>query len=503
MCNFDSGKSTSNNDKHFAQNESRLYNINMITFIVGIIILLLGYVFYSRFVDKVFEPDDRPTPANKNKDNVDYIPMSKNRNALIHLLNIAGMGPIIGAIQGILFGPIAFILIPFGCIVAGGVHDYFAGMLSIRNRGAQITGLIHKYLGKPAFRIFMVIVSIMLLLLATVFVYTAGDLFAERFFNVKDFNIANPIVLCIYIIILLYFVFATLFPIDKIIGKFYPALGLLLILGTGLVLAGFFINGINLKEFNFSSYNLHPQNLPIIPMFFMTVSCGLLSGFHSTQATIISRTVDKEKDGRIIFYGMMCLESLIALIWAAAAMDVYSTNLVPQNFVGTVNVVNIIANKFVPFNLAFLVTLAVIILPITSGDTALRGLRITIADALKLEQKKIINRLIIVIPIVICVLSVLIWAKTNADSFSLIWRYFTFFNQLIAIPTLCCATIYLGWEKKNYLITLLPALFYVFITMSFIFSEKIGFNLPLKYAEIIGAILTIATFVYLMKCTKK
>jgi len=475
----------------------------MVTFIIGIIILLLGYVFYSSFVDRIFEPDDRLTPANKNKDNVDYIPMSKNRNALIHLLNIAGMGPIIGAIQGILFGPIAFILIPLGCVVAGGVHDYFAGMLSIRNEGAQITGLIHKYLGKQSFRIFMIIVSIMLLLLATVFVYTAGDLFTERFFNIKDFAITNPIVLCTYIVILLYFVFATLFPIDKIIGKFYPVLGLLLILGTGLVFAGFFTNGINLKEFSFSNYNLHPQNLPIIPMFFMTVSCGLLSGFHSTQATIISRTVNKEKDGKRIFYGMMCLESLIALIWAAAAMDVYSTNLVPQNIIGTVNVVNIIANKFVPFNLAFVVTLAVIILPITSGDTALRGLRITIAEALNLEQKKIINRLIIVIPIVICVLSVLIWAKTNANSFSLIWRYFTFFNQLIAIPTLCCATIYLALEKKNYLITLLPALFYIFITVSFIFSEKIGFNLPLEYAQIMGVVITIVTLIYLLKHIKK
>lgn len=474
----------------------------MVTFIFGILILFLGYLVYSRYVDKTFGPDDSLTPAHKYGDNVDFIPMSKCKNALIHLLNIAGMGPIIGAIQGILFGPIAFILIPVGCILAGGVHDYFAGMLSIRNRGAQITGLIHKYLGKQFFKIFMVIVSIMLLLLATVFVYTSGDLFVERFFGVKDFGITNPIVLCTYIIILLYFVFATLFPIDKIIGKFYPILGLFLIIGTGLILIGFFINGVNLENFSFSHINIHPDKLPLIPMFFMTVSCGLLSGFHSTQATIVSRTVDKEKDGRQIFYGMMCLESLIAMIWAAAAMDVYSLNIVPQNIVGTVNVVNIIANKFVPFNLAFIVTLAVIILPITSGDTALRGLRITIADALNLEQKKITNRLVIVVPIVICVLSILIWAKTNTNSFSFIWRYFTFFNQLIAIPTLCCATIYLAVNKKNYFITLLPALFYVFITMSFIFSEKIGFNLPLWYSEIIGLILTLVVLVCLIKHIK-
>ena len=475
----------------------------MITFLCGILILILGYIFYSKFVEKTFAPDDRKTPAHKLSDKIDYVPMKKGRNSLIHLLNIAGMGPIIGAVQGILFGPIAFILIPLGCIFAGGVHDYFAGMLSVRNKGAQIPMLIHKYLGHKAFHIFMVIVSIMLLLLATVFVYTAGDLFVERFFGVKDFVISNPYVLGAYMVILLYFISATMFPIDKIIGKFYPVLGLMLILGTGLVLAGFVINGVNLQNFSLSNYNIHPNHLPLIPMFFMTVSCGLLSGFHSTQATIISRTIDHEKDGKVVFYGMMCLESLIAIIWAAAAMDVYSLNMVPQNLIGTVNVVNIIANKFVPLNLAFLVTLAIIILPITSGDTALRGLRITIADALNLEQKKIINRLIIVIPIVLCVLTILIWAKTNAGSFSLIWRYFTFFNQLIAIPVLLCGTVFLAKEGKNRLITLIPALFYVFITMSFIFSEKIGFNLPLKYAEIIGIILTFAVFIYIHRIIKQ
>ena len=475
----------------------------MATFIIGLIILWVGYILYSRYIEHLFAPDDRKTPAVELNDGVDFVPLSKNKNALIHLLNIAGMGPIIGAVQGILFGPIAFILIPLGCIFAGGVHDYFAGMLSIRNKGAQITGLIDNYLGKTAFKMFIIIVSIMLLLLATVFVYTAGDLFVERFLGVKEFVLTNPVVITTYLTILLYFVIATLFPIDKIIGKFYPILGLMLIVGTGMVLIGFFINGVNLQNFNLSNYNLHPNNLPLIPMFFMTVSCGLLSGFHSTQATIISRTLESEKDGRRTFFGMMCVESLIAIIWAAAAMDVYSLDLVPQNIVGTVNVVNIIANKFLPYNLAFLVTLAIIILPITSGDTALRGLRITIADALKLEQKKIVNRLVIIIPITACVLGILFWAKTNAGSFGLIWRYFTFFNQLIAIPILLCAAIFLAKQKKNFFVALIPALFYVFITMSFIFSEKIGFNLPLKTAEIIGLILVALVTVYVSKLMKK
>ena len=230
----------------------------METFIFGILILIVGYIFYSKYVDNLFLPDNRETPAVEHHDGVDFVPISKNRNALIHLLNIAGMGPIIGAVQGILFGPIAFILIPFGCIFAGGVHDYFAGMLSMRNNGAQVTGLIRKYLGKTAFASFIVIVSIMLLLLATVFVYTSGDLFVERFFGVKDFVITNPLVLGSYLVILSYFITATIFPIDKIIGKFYPVLGLMLILGTGLVLAGFFIKGVNLENFSFANYNMHP-----------------------------------------------------------------------------------------------------------------------------------------------------------------------------------------------------------------------------------------------------
>lgn len=475
----------------------------MITFLIGILILFLGYPIYSRIVEGQFQPDERKTPAYELQDGVDFVPMSKGRNCLIHLLNIAGMGPIIGAIQGVLFGPIAFILIPLGCVFFGGVHDYFAGMLSIRNQGAQITGLINKYLGKNAFRIFIVIVSIMLLLLAVVFVYTSGDLLVERFFGIKDFAISNPIVLGSYLTIIAYFIMATLFPIDKIIGKFYPILGALLIIGSALILVGFFTKGVVLTELDFNNLNLNPHNLPIIPMFFMTVSCGLLSGFHSTQATIISRAVQKEKDGRQIFYGMMCLECLIAMIWAGAAMDVYNLNLVPQNIIGTANVVNIIADKFVPLNLAFLVTIAVIVLPITSGDTALRGLRITIADALNLAQKDIKNRLIIALPIVALVFAILFWAKNSGDSFSIIWRYFTFFNQLIAIPTLLCASVFLFRKGKNYFITLIPAIFYIFITMSFIFNAKIGFNLDLKIAEIIAFVLCIISVIYVAKIMKE
>ena len=475
----------------------------MLTFIFGILILTLGYIFYSKYTERQFGITDEPTPASKLNDGVDFVPLSEKKNMLIHLLNIAGLGPILGAIQGILFGPVAFILIPLGCILMGGVHDYFSGMLSVRNNGAQITELIKKYLGTISYRFFIIVVSVMLLLLAAVFVYTAGDLMAERFFKQTDFSLNNPIVISLYAIIALYYILATLFPIDKIIGRFYPLFGLLLLTGTGLVLLGFFTNGVHLQNIDFNNLNQHPLKQHIIPMFFMTVSCGLLSGFHSTQSTIISRTVSTEKEGRKVFYGMMCVESLIAMIWAAGAMHVYSLNIVPDNLVGSVNVINSIADVFVFPVLTFIVTIAVVVLPITSGDTALRGLRMILGEAFNLNQTRIKNRLVIIIPIAVIIVSIILWAKMNDGSFTLVWRYFNFVNQLISIPTFMYATVYLYKNKKNYLMTLIPGLFYIFITSSFILNARIGFGLNYKISIISGGIITIMSVVMLCKCKLK
>ncbi|MBQ9245779.1 carbon starvation protein A [bacterium] len=463
----------------------------MITFLLGILILIVGYILYSKYVEKQFGITENKTPALRINDGVDFVPLSNKKNMLIHLLNIAGLGPILGAIQGILFGPIAFILIPLGCIFMGGVHDYFSGMLSVRNDGAQITELIKKYLGTIYYKLFIIIVSVMLLLLASVFVYTAGDLTAERFFKQTDFSLNNPIVIALYSVIALYYICATLFPIDKIIGRFYPLFGLLLLTGTGLVLLGFFIKGIHLQNIDFANINNHPLKHHLLPMFFMTVSCGLLSGFHSTQSTIISRTINSEKEGKKVFYGMMCIESLIAMIWAAGAMHVYSLELVPNSMVGSVNVINTIADVFVLPILTFIVTVAVVVLPITSGDTALRGLRMILADAFNLNQTKIKNRLIIIIPIAIIIISIILWAKMNDGSFTLVWRYFNFVNQLIAIPTFLYATVYLYNSKKNFFITLIPGIFYFYITSTFILNSAIGFGLSYNNSQILGITLTI------------
>lgn len=475
----------------------------MITFSIGILILLLGYIFYSRYVDRQFAPDTRQTPALKNTDGIDFVPMKKTKNMLVQLLNIAGLGPILGAIQGVLFGPVAFIIIPAGCILMGGVHDYFAGMVSEREGGMQITGLIKKYLGSKVYSFFMLIICIMLILLSAVFVYTSGDLLAQRYLNQTDFSLSNPIIVVIYSIIILYFILATLFPIDKIIGRFYPLFALLLIFGTLALFVGYFFKGIILPEIDFSNLNLTNPHLPFVPMFFLTVSCGLLSGFHSTQSTIISRTITSEFEGRQVFFGMMCLESLITMIWAAGAMYAYNNALVPTEFIGKANAINYIADAFMPYVFTLFITLAVVILPITSGDTALRSLRLSIAEAVHLEQKSIKSRLLIILPILMILLGLIFFIKSDSNSFFLVWRYFNFTNQLIVVPTFFIATLFLIKNKKNYLITLLPALFILFLTMTFILNAKIGFNLPFNISKIIASILVILSLAYLMRIVNK
>lgn len=470
----------------------------MFTFIFGLVILFLGYLFYSKYVEKNFEPTNDKTPAYSMRDDIDFLPLNLRQNELIQLLNIAGIGPLMGAVQGILFGPIAFLLIPIGCILMGGVHDYFSGMISLKNSGAQITELSKKYLGKNCYLFFGLMTSILLLLVTAVFVYTSGDLIAEKFFKVSDFSLSNPTIVITYIVIVLYFILATLFPIDKIIGKIYPYFGALLLIGTLFIFIGFFVHGIELAEFSFSQLNHHPNKHAIIPIFFMTVSCGMLSGFHATQSTIISRTVENEHQGRKIFYGMMCVECLISMIWAAGAMSVYSMGIVPEYFVGKANVLNIVADKFLPHYLTYLITIAIVILPITSGDTALRSLRLLISEVFNKFQNGVKKSLAIMIPITVLLGAILIFAKMNNEAFFIIWRYFTFANELIALIVFMISSVYLFAKGKNYFITLIPAIFCMFISYVFILNAKIGFNLSLANSKAIAIILTVVTTIWLI-----
>ena len=474
----------------------------MITFIIGLLILFFGYIFYSKYIENQFSPEEKAVPSSDLYNGVDYVPLHPIRNQLINLLNIAGMGPILSALQGIVFGPIFFIIVPIGCILMGCVHDYFSGMISVRNEGLQITQITKKYFGTVFFKTFTVIVSIMSILWITVFIYASGDIYLGKVLNQTDFTFNNPVAVLIYVLVAAYFFVMALFPINKLMAKVYPYIGLLVLIGSILLLIGYIINGITIPEIDFTRLNWHHKSLPLIPFFFMTVSCGLLSGSHATQTAIVARTLNNEYEGKKVFFRTMCFESLIVMIWAAGALCVYNSALVPENMVGTVGVVDIIAKQFTPFNLSLVVVLAVLCLPLTSGDTALRSLRMVIADALNLDQKPLKNRLVILVPSMLCVLFCLYFAKVHSNQFSALWQYVMLFNQLLVIPTFLIATIMLYKAKKNYFLTLIPGLFYIFIISSFIFNAKIGFNLPLNVAEILGFILMIVSLCIIIKLCK-
>ncbi|MBQ2644172.1 carbon starvation protein A [bacterium] len=474
----------------------------MITFIIGLLILLVGYLTYSKYIEKQFSPEDRQMPCDNLYNGVDYVPLSTRKNEFINILNIAGMGPILSALQGIVFGPVFFIIVPLGCILMGCVHDYFSGMISVRHKGLQLTQITKEYFGSTFFNIFTIIVTIMSFFWCTVFIYAAGDLYLGKILHQTNFTLDNPAAIITYILIGTYFFIMALFPINKLMAKIYPYIGALVILGSVLLLIGYIINGISIPELDIHHLNWHPKGLPWIPFFFMTVSCGLLSGSHATQTAIVARTLKNEFEGRRVFFKTMCYESLIVMVWAAGAICVYNNGLVPSNMIGTVNVVDIIAKNFTPFNLSLIVVFAVLCLPLTSGDTCLRALRMVVADALNLDQKPLKNRLIIMIPSIIAIYFCLYYAKVYSSQFSTFWQYVMLFNQLLVIPTFLIATIYLYKRKKNYLLTLIPGMFYIFIISAFIFNAKIGFNLSLQISEILAIIVMVISLWAIMKKCK-
>lgn len=475
----------------------------MITFFIGLAILFFGYIFYSKYIERQFSPEEREMPCNRLYNGVDYVPLPAWKNQLINLLDIAGMGPILSALQGMVFGPAVFIIVPVGCILMGCVHDYFSGMISARNDGLQITQITKKYFGTTFFRFFTVAVSIMSILWVTVFIYSAGDLYLGKIMNQTDFTFNNPSAVWIYAIIGIYFFVMALFPINKLMAKVYPFIGGLVLLGTILLIIGYITHGLQLPEIDFANLNQHPKHLGWLPYFFMTVSCGLLSGSHATQTAIVARTLKNEYEGKKVFFQTMCFESLIVMIWAAGALYVYHNLLVPVEMFGTVNVVNVIAQHFTPLNLSAIVVFSVMWLPLTSGDTALRSLRMVVADAFHIDQKSLKNRLIIVVPSMIAVFACLFYAKIHSNQFSALWQYVMLFNQLLVIPTFLMATILLWKNRKNYFVTLIPGLFYIFITSAFILNAKFGFNLNLKISEILAIILMFISLYSIIKLCKK
>ncbi|MGK7377489.1 carbon starvation CstA family protein [Planococcus sp. 1R117A] len=451
----------------------------MITFFVSIIILVIAYFTYGKFIEKMFNPvEERKTPAYANHDGVDFVPMNKHKNALIQLLNIAGTGPIFGPIMGALYGPVAFLWIVIGSIFAGAVHDYLTGMISIRNKGAHIPELAGKFLGAVSKHIVNVFALLLLLLVGTVFVTTPASLVVI----LLDGKVALGIVIAV---IFIYYFLSTILPIDKIIGRLYPYFGAVLLIGTLGVGGALVFSDYRIPELNLT--NMHPADLPIFPMLFFTITCGALSGFHATQSPIISRTVQKESQGRYIFYGMMIAEAIIAMIWAAASMSIFdgqTLNSIINS--GTPSaVVNEVSMTLLGAVGGTIAVLGAIVLPITSGDTAFRAARSIIADYIKLDQQKVMKRLIIAVPLF--AVSVLL---TQID-FNLLWRYFSWANQATAAIALWIGTMYLYIQRKNYLVAMAPAIFITYMVFVYILNQKIGFNLDLNVSFMIGLILTL------------
>lgn len=460
----------------------------MITFLSAIVILIIAYFTYGKFIEKIFNPTDaRKTPAYANADGVDYVPMHKQKNALIQLLNIAGTGPIFGPIMGALFGPVAFLWIVFGAIFAGAVHDYLTGMISIRNKGAHIPELAGKFLGNVSKHIVNVFALLLLLLVGTVFVTTPASLLAI----LMDGKVALWILITV---IFIYYFLSTILPIDKIIGRLYPYFGAVLLIGTVGVGAALLFSDYTIPELSLT--NMHPDNVPIFPILFFTITCGALSGFHATQSPIISRTVEKESQGRYVFYGMMITEAVIAMIWAAAAMSMLDGQTLSE-FIksGTPSaVVNEVSMTLLGAIGGTIAVLGAVVLPITSGDTAFRAARSIIADYLKIDQKKVAKRLMIAVPLFA------ISALLTQIDFNILWRYFSWANQATAAIALWIATMYLFIKGKNYFVSLVPALFITYMVFVYILNAKIGFSLDLKLSFYVGIVLTvILTIMFFIK----
>ena len=431
----------------------------MITFILCVVVLILGFVFYGKFVDKAFGPDERKTPAYEVNDGVDFVPMPTWKVFLIQLLNIAGTGPILGALGGALFGPVAYLWIVFGCIFAGAVHDYMCGMLSMRHNGASISELTGKYLGntmKTVMRIF----SVILLVMCGV-VFTKGPAGLLAMLTPESLDTT----FWMWVVIVYYFV-ATFVPIDKVIGKLYPVFGIcLLIMAFGVGGSMLFSGKFVMPELWNNFGNMHPNGQPIWSFMFIAIACGAISGFHATQSPMMARCCKSEKHGHLVFYGAMIAEGIIALVWCAAGVTCYESSQALLAAGGGVPAVvyNICQTTMGKIG-AVLALLGVIVCPVSSGDTAYRSARLTLADWFKFDQKPLKNRL--VLTLVLLGVGV---AVCHVD-YSMVWRYFSWSNQTLAMIALWAASVYMYQNKKNYLITAVPATFMSAVSVTYFFA---------------------------------
>ena len=430
----------------------------MITFILCVVLLLVGYMLYGKYVTKVFGPDDRQTPAYAMEDGVDYVPMPTWKVFLIQLLNIAGTGPILGALGGALFGPVAYLWIVFGCIFAGAVHDYMCGMLSMRHGGASISELTGHYLGNGMRQVMRVFSVILLVMCGVVFTTGPAGLLAMLTPEKLDSTFWLWVVM-------IYYVIATFVPIDKVIGKLYPVFGAcLIIMAVGVSGSMLFSGNYVMPELWENFGNMHPNGTPIWSFMFIAIACGAISGFHATQSPMMARCCKSEKEGQRVFYGAMIAEGVIAMVWCAAGCTVYpviKASLAEGVAIGTPTVVYAICQSTMGKVGGALALLGVIVCPISSGDTAYRSARLTIADWFNIDQGDWKKRLLLTVPMLG------IGAVICHIDYSIVWRYFSWSNQTLAMIALWAASVYLAQNKKNYWLTAVPATFMSAVSMTY------------------------------------
>jgi carbon starvation protein CstA len=471
----------------------------MITLLISAIALFLGYALYSRYLERVFGADgNRATPAISMPDGVDYMPLPWWKAFLIQFLNIAGLGPIFGAIAGAMWGPVAYLWIVLGAIFAGATHDYFSGMLSIKHKGLSITEIVGIYMGKFTKQFMRAFTVLLMVMVGTVFIMGPAKILAgiTPGFATMSFWVW---------VVFLYYVLATMLPIDKIIGRFYPVFGFALMFMAVSLIIALFVKGYHIPELTLDTlknFHYNPEKFPIFPMLFITIACGAISGFHATQSPLMARCLTNEKQGRKVFYGAMITEAMVAMIWASIAMSFFGgigelNSVMVEHKGNAAWVVNEVANSLLGKFGAVLALLGVVAAPITSGDTAFRSARLIVADFLNLKQGPVKNRLMISIPLFT------VGLLLTQVNFDIIWRYFAWSNQTLATVVLWTITVYLATQKKNYWITLLPALFMTMVVTVYLMLAPEGLRLSKEISYSVGALITIISalgfFVFIRK----
>ena len=472
----------------------------MITFVLCVIALVLGYFLYGKFVETVFGPDDRDTPAVVKADGVDFMVLPNWKIFMIQFLNIAGTGPIFGAIMGAKFGPAAYLWIVLGCIFAGATHDYLSGMISIRKGGAGLPEIIGDTLGATTRKVMLVFSVVLLIMVGAVFVYSPAEILD---------SIAGSTTMWIIIIFAYYFI-ATMLPVDKVIGRIYPIFAFSLLFMAAALMVMLIIkwpsipelwDGLGNKALTVDS-NWSSQ---LYPCLFITIACGAISGFHATQSPLMGRCMKSERMGRPIFYGAMITEGIVALIWATVASYFFYAEPQPGYQVITEyanngfstsapKLVNIISNDWLSFVGGILAMLGEVAAPITSGDTALRSARLIIADFVRMEQRSIKRRLIISVPIFLVCITLLLWQVENPDGFNVIWQYFGWSNQTLSVFTLWAIVMYLMKNGKPYYFVLIPALFMTTVCATFLFVSKQALGLPDTIGYLLGIVVLFVAY---------